>query len=48
MNNILLEQSIKTEKKVDFRYYNLTRSLQDINGVIIETKEGRVINTLAK
>ena len=34
----------KTEQKVDFRYFNTTRSLQDIFNVEIETKQGRVIN----
>ena len=32
----------KCEKKVDFRYFNLTRSLEDINHVQINTKDGRV------
>lgn len=34
----------ETEQKVDFRYFNTTRSLQDIFDVEIETKQGRVIN----
>lgn len=33
----------ETEKKVDFRYFNTTRSLQDIFNVEIETRQGRVI-----
>ena len=31
-----------TEKKVDFRYFNITRSLQDIHKVEIDTNKGRV------
>lgn len=32
----------KVEKKVDFRYFNLTRSIQDIYGIEIDTKDGRI------
>lgn len=37
-----LEAIKKTEKKVDFRYFNLTNSLQDIHKVKIETHHGRI------
>ena len=32
----------KSEKKIDFRYMNLTRSLENIHKVEIDTKDGRV------
>ena len=32
----------KSEKKIDFRYMNLTRSLEDIHKVEIDTKDGRL------
>lgn len=38
----LIEAIEKTEKKIDFRYLNLTRSLEDIHKVEINTKDGRV------
>lgn len=31
------------KKRVDFRYFNLTRSIEDIHSVEIETKQGRII-----
>ena len=31
------------EKKVDFRYFNINQSLQDIHKVEIETYKGRVV-----
>ena len=34
---------IKCEKKVDFRYFNLTRSLEQIHNVEIDTLNGRII-----
>ena len=37
-----LEAIKKTEKIVDFRYFNLTNSLQDIHKVKIETHHGRI------
>ena len=38
-----VQESVKKcEKKVDFRYFNLTRSLEDINHVKIDTKNGRI------
>lgn len=37
-----LEAVKKAEKKVDFRYFNLTNSLQDIHNVKIETHQGRI------
>lgn len=33
----------KAEKKVDYRYFNLTRSIEDVHNVEIDTKQGRVI-----
>ncbi len=48
MNNTILKQIKKTEKKVDFRYFNTTRSLQDIHSVEIETKQGRVVRSFTK
>jgi len=41
--NSISKQVTKAERKVDFRYFNLTRSLQDINHVEIETRAGRVV-----
>lgn len=35
-----------TEKKVDFRYFNTTRTLQDIYNVDIDTETGRVIHRI--
>lgn len=34
---------IKCERKIDFRYFNLTRSLEDIHNVKINTKDGSLI-----
>lgn len=34
----------KCEKKVDYRYFNLTRSLEDIHGIKIDTHKGRIEN----
>lgn len=45
INNVktdTLEAVKKAEKKVDFRYFNLTNSLQDIHKVKIETHHGRI------
>ena len=39
----LIEAIEKTEKKIDFRYLNLTRSLEDIHKVEINTKDGRIV-----
>lgn len=44
-NNEVLEAIQKAEKKVDFRYFNTTRSLERIHNVEIDTKDGRLINT---
>ena len=41
--NKLHADIVKTEKKVDFRYFNTTRSLQDLYGVEIDTHYGRVV-----
>lgn len=43
-NAAMLEAIIKLEKKVDFRYFNLTRSLEDIHNVKIETHKGHLEN----
>lgn len=40
--NETLELLKSAEKKVDFRYFNITRSLQDIHKVEIDTHKGRV------
>ena len=40
-NNVIAELN-KVEKKTDFRYFNLTRSLEDIHKVEIDTKDGRI------
>lgn len=37
-----LEAAKEVEKKVDFRYFNLTNSLQDIHNIKIETNHGRI------
>lgn len=47
-NNLILNQIKKTEKKVDFRYFNTTRTLEDIHNVEIETKQGRVVRLITK
>lgn len=33
---------IKVNKKVDFRYFNLTRSLESIHKVEINTRDGKI------
>ena len=38
----VLEAVKKAEKKVDFRYFNLTNSLSDIHHVKIDTLHGRL------
>ena len=39
----LTQQAItQCEKKIDFRYFNLTRSLEDIFKIKIDTHQGRV------
>ncbi|MDR1013099.1 MAG: hypothetical protein LBL38_02410 [Lactobacillales bacterium] len=39
----LMENSIKkAEKKVDFRYFNTTRTLEEIHHVKIDTKNGEL------
>lgn len=47
-NNLILNQIKKTEKKVAFRYFNTTRTLEDIHNVEIETKQGRVVRLITK
>lgn len=39
----ILQAIDSAEKKVDYRYFNLTNTLQDIHKVEIDTKHGRVI-----
>lgn len=33
---------IKSEKKTDFRYFNITRTFEDIFKIEIDTKDGRI------
>lgn len=40
-NNVIARLD-KVEKKTDFRYFNLTRTLEDIHKVEINTKDGRI------
>lgn len=47
-NKTIISKIEKAEKKVDFRYFNTTRSLQDIHSVEIETRQGRVIKSFPK
>lgn len=37
----------KCERKVDFRYFNTTRSLEDIYNIKISTKDGLIIRQIA-
>lgn len=39
----ILQAVDSAEKKVDYRYFNLTNSIQDIHKVEIDTKHGRVV-----
>ena len=41
-HNETMNRIEKVEKKVDFRYFNTTRSLEGIHNVKIETKHGTV------
>lgn len=49
-NNLAIEQSNKeiitqlkeVNKKVDFRYFNTTRSLEDIHNIKIDTRSGEI------
>ncbi len=44
---VKIEHAInKCEKKVDFRYFNLTKSLEEIHNTDIDTKDGRIRITL--
>lgn len=41
---IMTSNAIKSaEKKIDFRYFNITRTIEDIHNVDIDTKTGKVI-----
>ena len=42
--NLLLKRCEKLDDKIDYRYFNLTRSIQDIHGVNIDTKRGNVVS----
>ena len=42
----ILNNLSEIEKKVDYRYFNLTRSLEDIYNVEIDTYKGRVIRQI--
>lgn len=48
INNIVLNQIKKAEKKVDFRYFNITRSLEDIHSVEINTRSGKITKSISK
>lgn len=41
-NNQLAQEIIKTRKRVDFRYFNTTRMLENIYDVRFDTKNGDV------
>lgn len=47
-NKRILTKIEKVEKKVDFRYFNTIKSLEDIYNVEIETHQGRVVNSFPK
>lgn len=42
INLTIINQIEQTEKKVDFRYFNTTRSLENLHNVEIDTKDGRI------
>lgn len=42
INQTIINQIEQTEKKVDFRYFNTTRSLENLHNVEIDTKDGRI------
>ena len=42
----ILKNLSEIEKKVDYRYFNLTRSLEDISNSEIDTYKGRVIRQI--
>lgn len=48
MNRLILNQINKAEKKLDFRYFNITRSLEGIHNVNIDTQNGHIIRLIAK
>lgn len=37
-----IKSDIGLHKKIDFRYFNTTRSLEDIHQVSIDTKDGKI------
>lgn len=41
-NNEILKAIKNCEKKVDFRYFNMTRTLEGIHNVSIDTKTGEL------
>lgn len=41
-NQAINENITNVNKKIDFRYFNLSRSLQDIHNIEIDTKDGRI------
>lgn len=45
-HNLEMQRMDKIEKKIDFRYFNLTNSLQDIHHVRIDTLHGEVKDKL--
>lgn len=42
VNHEINTNIVKVNKKVDFRYFNLTRSLESIHRVDINTRDGRL------
>ena len=42
VNHEINTNIVKVNKKVDFRYFNLTRSLESIHRVEINTRDGRL------
>ncbi len=43
LNNDLIKAIYKAEKKVDYRYFNTVKSLEEIYNIEINTKDGRII-----
>ena len=38
-----MRTNIKIRKKIDHRYFNITKSIEDVHNVDIDTKDGHVI-----
>lgn len=41
-NQSILNRLDKVERKVDFRYFNSTKSIEEIHAMEIDTKDGRI------